>query len=843
MPSDRTIAEITSSLVVLALLCVGVAGPAMSAGPGLIDIKASDAEARFADVKAVCAQGVLKLVGRGEDAAFFYAWAPALATLADRGVPYSVVLEDAEGLDLYLVPKASQVDRGAVERTSTIILEDESFYLVATDIEGSEAVYGLPAKQRLGSPADPGLPLKILRPAEAPSLAPQAYSPAVQTLADSVSQTNLYSQVAGLSGEFAVTVDGAPYTILTRYSPTLGCRQAAEYLREQFEALGVDVEYDYFNFRKVVYGVDFPVDNSEGWAVGGSLILHTPDQGGTWYRQEDGTDATLTGLYMRSEQTGWVVGTDGTILITEDGATWSSLASPTTNNLNGISFGDQTTGYICGAAGTILKSSDGGHTWTKLTSGTTRDLSGIWFVSPSEGWVVGDAGTIRRTTSGGSSWQSVTSPVTADLTEITFTGPTKGFITGLSGNLLRTLDGSTWQKLTIPVTDALHSLAFVDANHGWACGDGGAVIRTTDGGAAWTDVSPYINYQFRDVFFVDANQGWVVGNATVQRTLDGGATWVEQQRNIQAGDVNVVATLPGTTHPEEIYIICGHYDDTSQMPYDYAPGADDNATGTIAALEAARVLRDAEFEATLRFVCFSREEQGLIGSGAYVRDCYERGDSIAGALNFDMVGYVDVVPEDLDAIYNDASGWLADAYEAAAGLYVPDLPVLTKYAPSLSASDHASFWNYGYSSTCNIEDSNVPNPYYHRTTDRVSTLNFAFYTNVVRAAVATLAQMARVDSVTASVPGAALAQELKVGPNPGRGEISIRMAAPAGVAGQVMVYDVGGRLVKSIVPSVDGGIAEAVWHGDDASGSKVSPGIYFFKQQGAGRATKVILLK
>ena len=546
---------------------------------------------------------------------------------------------------------------------------------------------------------------------------------------------------------------------------------------------------------------------------------------------------------MRDEQTGWVVGTGGVILMTEDGATWSALSSPTTSELDGISFPAETVGYICGTGGTILKSTDGGHSWAKLTSGTTTDLTAVWFVSATEGWVVGNAGLIRKTTNGGASWQSVTAPAVADLTDVTFAGPTTGFITGRAGNLFRTLDGSTWQKMSLPVTDALYSVAFVDSNRGWACGDGGTVLRTTDGGTTWLDGSIYFAYEFKDIFFVDASQGWVVGNAAVQRTLDGGATWIDQHDNLQAGDVNVVATLPGTTHPEEIYVICGHYDDTSPYYTTYAPGADDNATGTIAALEAARVLKDTDFEATIKFVCFSREEQGLVGSSAYVREAYQRGDSIVGALNFDMVGYVNQAPEDIDVIHNGASGWLADAYAAAAALYVPDLPSVKKLMPALSASDHASFWDYGYSATCNIEDSSISNPYYHRTTDRVSTLSFDFYTDVVKAAVATLAELARIDSVTASAPGAEVALGLKVTPNPGSGKISIRMAAPAGSAGRVSVYDVGGRLVRAITPSVDGGAAEAIWLGDDASGAAVSPGIYFVRVEGSDHTAKVVLLR
>jgi Zn-dependent M28 family amino/carboxypeptidase len=333
-----------------------------------------------------------------------------------------------------------------------------------------------------------------------------------------------------------------------------------------------------------------------------------------------------------------------------------------------------------------------------------------------------------------------------------------------------------------------------------------------------------------------------VGNAVLVHTTDGGATWIAQN-NIRAGDMNVVATIPGTVTPDEIYIICGHYDDTSQNAESYAPGADDNGTGTISTIEAARVLRGERFESTLRFVCFSREEQGLVGSGAYARKAAARGDSIIGALSFDMIGYVNAQPEDIDIIYDSPSAWMCLAYEEAAGLYVPGLGVRKRFDPGMASSDQKSFWNNGYCAFCGIEDDPPSNPYYHRTTDRVSTLDFSFYTSVVKGAVAMLADKARIDSVTASVPSTVDNLWFKVGPNPGLGEVSIQMAAGPGRARSVEIYDISGRLVKRITPSVDGGVAGAVWRGDDASGAKVAAGIYFVRAQGRRDAAKVVLVK
>ena len=100
-----------------------------------------------------------------------------------------------------------------------------------------------------------------------------------------------------------------------------------------------------------------------------------------------------------------------------------------------------------------------------------------------------------------------------------------------------------------------------------------------------------------------------------------------------------VATQLGTTHPDSIFIICGHYDSTSEVPETDAPGADDNASGTATVLTVADLLSPYSFEYTIKYICFSGEEQLLIGSSAYAQDAATAGMKIVGVLNFDMTGY------------------------------------------------------------------------------------------------------------------------------------------------------------------------------------------------------------
>lgn len=203
---------------------------------------------------------------------------------------------------------------------------------------------------------------------------------------------------------------------------------------------------------------------------------------------------------------------------------------------------------------------------------------------------------------------------------------------------------------------------------------------------------------------------------------------------------NVFAVKPGTVTPERIYAIGGHYDSISNSSY--APGADDNASGTAGVLEAARVLAPYAFESTLYFLAWSGEEQGLEGSQAWCAWAASQGLDIAGYINLDMEGYL-ADPKDLDVISNGPSSWLRDLAFEAVPMYVPDLPLVNGYIVG-GTSDHASFWQRGYDAVFFFEDSDHHSPYLHTTQDviGVSLNDFTFMKENVQAAVALLAVLA-----------------------------------------------------------------------------------------------------
>lgn len=97
---------------------------------------------------------------------------------------------------------------------------------------------------------------------------------------------------------------------------------------------------------------------------------------------------------------------------------------------------------------------------------------------------------------------------------------------------------------------------------------------------------------------------------------------------------NVVAEIKGTEKPDEVVIVCGHLDSWNSPG---SQGANDNGTGTVTALEAARILSAAHAKPkrTIRFILWSGEEQGLLGSLAYVKNHEAEWDKISAVLNDD----------------------------------------------------------------------------------------------------------------------------------------------------------------------------------------------------------------
>ncbi len=233
------------------------------------------------------------------------------------------------------------------------------------------------------------------------------------------------------------------------------------------------------------------------------------------------------------------------------------------------------------------------------------------------------------------------------------------------------------------------------------------------------------------------------------------------------GGRNVVATQVGQTNPDDIYIICGHYDSVA----DYC--ADDNATSTSAILEIARILSQYCIDNTIIYALWDEEERGLIGSRNYANNAANNDDNILGVINMDMIGY--------DKDQNDDVAIQTRNIANSQGLVNGITNVLNTHSsligltpnvvnPGIEASDHSSFWDQNYSAIALSEAATFSDltPYYHTSNDRVSTLDLPYFHKISKLGmgiIATLAGLVDSNSCSLSITDNVL-EDISIYPNP-----------------------------------------------------------------------------
>ncbi len=222
---------------------------------------------------------------------------------------------------------------------------------------------------------------------------------------------------------------------------------------------------------------------------------------------------------------------------------------------------------------------------------------------------------------------------------------------------------------------------------------------------------------------------------------------------------NAIATLTGTGASVAPLIIAAHYDTVLG-----SPGADDNASGLAVLLETARSLTGRLLACEVQFIGFCLEEENLLGSRAYAAHLRTMNQPIQGMIALECVGYASAEPgsqrtppgvpipvpttgDFLGVIGNEAAAQLVTALVQAASGLVPALKTVPLLVPGRGEqlsdsrrSDHAAFWDQGYPAVMLTDTADFRNPHYHRSTDTIETLDFAFMEQVAEAlTVATIA--------------------------------------------------------------------------------------------------------
>ncbi len=206
---------------------------------------------------------------------------------------------------------------------------------------------------------------------------------------------------------------------------------------------------------------------------------------------------------------------------------------------------------------------------------------------------------------------------------------------------------------------------------------------------------------------------------------------------------NIEATINGTNNDcDEILIFNAHYDTVKN-----SPGANDDGSGVVAVLAAAYILNKFEFNRTIKFVTFSGEEVGLLGSRAYVKEIYENNEELLVEFNADMIGYAETSQggENVTLVPTEDAQLIVEDIKSVNYNYGINFNINTggtiKPGGSRGGSDYYDFVLYGYEAVA-FWESEWNQDYFHNPEDSIEHINFSYFVNVTKLIVGSLAYLA-----------------------------------------------------------------------------------------------------
>ncbi|UCE26483.1 MAG: M28 family peptidase, partial [Candidatus Coatesbacteria bacterium] len=610
----------------------------------------------------------------------------------------------------------------------------------------------------------------------------------------------------------------------TRYTPSIYFDPATDYVQTTFHEIpNMDVQVWHYEGEANPSEMHWSGKN-HGWISTDGYVWRTDDGGANWATYE--CNGSANGVVFTNVNTGFLCGSSGFIAKTKDGGlTWTET-DVTDHEIDfySMSFVDPFNGITAGSDGIYYITNDGGYTWESDQIKADEDIFSVFFTDAETIWATADYRKIYRSVDGGETWDDLSGNLPlGTFNKIWFHDAVTGIIAGFSGIYYTEDGGITWEEAVSEFGEFLFDIFFIDDNVGWVGGENGFVYRTDDGGKSWT-THIASSENIGSIFFVSADEGWIVDYlANIYYTDDGGYTWeLTDPEFIYPTWENVIAEIEGSVNPDEVIIICGHYDSISEDPYHFAPGAEDNASGSGGVIASAEAMAGYEYESTVRFIAFSGEEEGLVGSTAYAEAMAEKGENIVGVINMDMVAYLDEPVYDIKVKHNEPSTDLLEAIIDAGAVYTPSLEICPElYEPR--ASDHMPFWQNGYRAVEIIEQDNDHfHPWYHSTEDLPEHLDFTYGAEVVRLAAATAATLA---GITGRRPDDG-EEDIIAYPNPARpSDAGITFTnLPDNVT--LTLYNVAGERVFERSGVIGD---ETLWTRINDRGNPVASGVYIYR--------------
>ncbi len=236
-----------------------------------------------------------------------------------------------------------------------------------------------------------------------------------------------------------------------------------------------------------------------------------------------------------------------TAFIIRSNGQWANVPITETRGLTTVSFSGNN-GIIGGDNGLIMHSTDGGLTWSDSIYYSYDPIKTSAFSSPTTA-AMGSSGHFYTSSNSGADFTFHSGPSGAGTYQaMAFTSATHGYaIDDYCGVAVTNDGGQSWTQGPKPCSayPTMNDMSWPTATNGYVCGTNGNVFKTGDGGATWSSITPPSgNIGYFAIQFIDSNIGFISGHSgngqdtlVFQKTIDGGATWIDLHHNLIAGGV------------------------------------------------------------------------------------------------------------------------------------------------------------------------------------------------------------------------------------------------------------------------------------------------------------------
>lgn len=312
------------------------------------------------------------------------------------------------------------------------------------------------------------------------------------------------------------------------------------------------------------------------------------------------------------------------------------------------------------------------------------------------------------------------------------------------------------------------------------------------------------------------------------RYLDLGYTNIMEQPFFVSGSVtnNLIITKEGSLYPNTYLIIDGHYDTIN------GPGANDNGSGTVLILELARLLKDIDTEYSIKFIHFSGEEEGLIGSQYYVNNTViPENLDISLVLNIDQIGGISGMnnntitcerDEDNNPSSNNSESAMATQELANSIELYSNLNTEISYA---YGSDYIPFENNGEIITGLYEKNE--SPFTHSPNDIIANMDLDYLFQITKGTIGASLHFA-VGIEQLSLSDNYFKENATIHPNPSSSSIEINNLKQNHT---ISIYTFLGQLINEVKVNPINNLIDV---------SKLENGIYFLKISNSNNTQKLI---